>query len=509
MPIRVVNEIAAGFPLSVTFADVTVPSCPLVYVNPAFSKLTGYDQTEVLGRNCRFLQGENTSREHIAMFSSAIKAALPIRISVQNYRKDGSEFTNDVALEPVVDGTGAPVLYVGLQRDAADGMSDEQYEALCDMLLETIERRKNEIFTARQFHGSLTQAVLQTIPSRILAVSADGTVGFANRAALILLERSLYDVIGRPITDVLDRSEIGKWLDPELPPGEHRFELTWMAPSGTRRELGISMARLDARHAGEVSHVFVFRDLGEWRQHELELRRIKGMNALGQMAAGFAHEVRNPLAAMRSLAEALRSEMDATDPRAEYPMRMLHLVTRIDALVKSALRFGAPKPPSFKICSAVRIVEDTIETLRPRLGNGPRPIVEIDYGLPDLRVDESQAIEVLMNLVENALDAVGEPRRVRVRVLREEQSTLLGNFIRIQVSDDGPGIGNEDLQRVFDPFFTTKTKGTGLGLAIAQRLARENGGHLIVSSVPNVDTTFSLLLPIAGVAEDTTTYESL
>lgn len=509
MPIRVVNEIAASFPISVSFADVTSSSRPLVYVNPAFSTLTGYDQVEVLGRNCRFLQGPNTEPEKIALFSSAIKAALPVRLSIQNYRKDGTEFTNDVALEPIVDGSGAPMLYVGIQRDINDAMGDDQYQALCEMILESIERRKNEIFMARQFHGSLTTAVLQTIPSRIIACTPEGAVGFVNRAALLLLERSLYDVIGKPITEVLDRSEIGKWCEPDVPPGEHRFELTWMSPSGVRRELGISMVRLEARHAGEVSRVFVFRDLGEWRQHELELRRIKGMNALGQMAAGFAHEVRNPLAAMRSLAEALRSEMANDDPRAEYPNRMLHLVTRIDALVKSALRFGAPKPPTFKVCSAVQIVEDMIETLRPRFGNGPRPIVEMDVGLPDLRVDESQAIEVLMNLVENALDAVGEPHRVRVRVLREDDTSLLGRFVRIDVSDNGPGITNDDLQRVFDPFFTTKTKGTGLGLAIAQRLARENGGHLIASSVPNVDTTFSLLLPVAGIADDAPTFESL
>ncbi|MBC7793880.1 MAG: PAS domain-containing protein, partial [Clostridia bacterium] len=495
--------------LSVTFADVTVASRPLVYVNPAFATLTGYDQIEMLGQNCRFLQGPNTAPEQIALFSAALKAALPVRLSIQNYRKDGSEFTNDVSLEPIVDAMGIPVLYVGIQRDADDGMSDDQYTALCETMLDTIERRKNEIFSARQFHGSLTQAVLQTIPSRIIAVNVEGVVGFVNRAALILLERALYDVIGKPITAVLDRSEIDKWCDPAIPPGEHRFELTWMSPSGVRRELGISMVRLDSRHAGEVSRVFVFRDLGEWRQHELELRRIKGLNALGQMAAGFAHEVRNPLAAMRSLAEALRSEIPSGDSRAEYPTRMLHLVTRVDALVKSALRFGAPKPPSFRICTAARIVEESIEVLRPRLGSGPKPLVEMDVGLPDLRVDESQAVEVLMNLVENALDAVGEPERVRVRVLREDESSLLGRFVRIDVTDDGPGMGNEALQRVFDPFFTTKPKGTGLGLAIAQRLARDNGGHLIAASVPNVETTFSLLLPIAGLADDSNTFESL
>ncbi len=501
MPIRIINEIANGFPISVTFVDVTAPSHPIVYVNPAFCELTGYDQAEVLGRNCRFLQGERSNPEQRQMFSAAIRAGLPLRLSIDNYRKDGTHFLNDVSLEPIVDGLGAPMLYMATQRRADDPMSEEQYLALHEMLHHTVDTKRDAILSARQFHGSLTSAVLQAVPSRILAISPDGTIGFANRAALLLLERTLYEVVGRPITEVLDRSDIGAWCRPDIPPGEHRFELTWLSPSNVRRELGISMVRLPTGGNGEVSHVFVFRDMGEWRQHELELRRLKGMNALGQMAAGFAHEVRNPLAAMRSLAETLRGELGADDPRAEYPARMLHLVSRIDGLVKSALRFGRPKPPTFRACGAQQIVSEALETLLPRLGRGQRPVVEMDVGLPEVRVDEEQAIEVLVNLVENALDAVEDASRVRIRVYLDQDAALLGQFVRIDVVDDGAGIPNDELSRVFDPFFTTKPKGTGLGLAIAQRLARENGGHLLAASVPNVETTFSLLLPLAPEEE--------
>lgn len=505
MPIRIVNEIAAGFPIGVSFVDVTAPAQPLVYVNPAFCELTGYDQAEVVGRNCRFLQGERTHPGHRLMLSAAIRAGLSVRLSIDNYRKDGTPFVNDVSIEPIVDGLGAPMLYLGTHRLADESsMSEEQYFTLHDMLRHAIEVKRDAILSARQLHGSLTQAVLHAVPSRILAISGDGTVGFANRAALLLLERTLYQVVGRPITEILDRSDIGAWCGADIPPGEHRFELTWLSPSNVRRELGISMVRLPTSPSGsigDVTHVFVFRDMGEWRQHELELRRLKGMNALGQMAAGFAHEVRNPLAAMRSLAEALRGELDVNDPRAEYPARMLQLVSRIDGLVKSALRFGRPKPPSFRNCSAQQVVHEALEAFLPRLGRGKRPALEMDVGLPELRIDDQQAVEVLVNLVENALDAVDDASRVRIRVYVDQDASILGQFVRIDVSDDGPGIPNDELSRVFDPFFTTKPKGTGLGLAIAQRLARENGGHLLASSVPGVETTFSLLLPLAPVSD--------
>ncbi len=102
-----------------------------------------------------------------------------------------------------------------------------------------------------------------------------------------------------------------------------------------------------------------------------------------------------------------------------------------------------------------------------------------------------------MNLVENAIDAAEDARRVRLRVYVDQDVALMGRFVRFDVVDNGPGMGSETLARVFDPFFTTKSKGTGLGLAIAQRLARENGGHLIAASIPKNETTFSLLLPVA------------
>jgi signal transduction histidine kinase len=341
------------------------------------------------------------------------------------------------------------------------------------------------------------QAVLQTAPSRIVAVSGKGAVSFANRAALLLLERTHYDVIGSPLADVISSPELIERLaqlatDPAA--GEHRFDIIWVAPSGARRELGVSLVCLQPRTPADVRFVLVLRDMGEWRQHEIDLRRLKGMNALGQMAAGFAHEVRNPLAAMRSLAEALKGEMAPDDPRTEYPTRMLNLTQRIEHLVKDALRFGRPKAPCFKMHLPQQLIADALETLAPRLGRGPRPQIDIENDLPFVRVDDSQAVEIFVNLIDNAIDACGSADQVRLNVYIHHEATI--RFLRFDVVDNGPGMSDDVLQRVFQPFFTTKASGTGLGLAIAQRLARENGGDLFATSIANTATTFSLVLPL-------------
>ncbi|MBC7794138.1 MAG: hypothetical protein H7Z43_10560, partial [Clostridia bacterium] len=283
---------------------------------------------------------------------------------------------------------------------------------------------------------------------------------------------------------------------PAIAAGEQRFEATWLSPSGITRELGISMVRYPSHRPDDVTRVFVFRDMGEWRQRELELRRVKGLNALGQMAAGFAHEVRNPLAAMRSLAEELRTELGEQHTCAHFTERMIRLADRVDGLVGRALRFARPKPPERRVCQARSIVEEAIDSLVPRLEAGRRPRVAIADDLADVLVDDVQMVEIVINLIENALDAAGEPERVQITASHDSEFVPGQRFVRINIIDDGPGILPDHLPLVFDPFFTTKKQGTGLGLAIAQRLARDNGGHLIAVSVPGVNTTFTLFLPV-------------
>ncbi len=197
----------------------------------------------------------------------------------------------------------------------------------------------------------------------------------SRQSALSPLERTPYDVIGTLLSYAPStRPSSANGCAKSCHLATIVSNITWTSPSGVRRELGVNVARLLTRTASDVSHVLVFFvTWAEWRQHEIELRRLKGMNALGQMAAGFAHEVRNPLAAMRSLAEALKGEMAADDPRIEYPTRMLNLTSRIDSLVKDALRFGRPKAPSFSVHAPQQLIAETFDTLAPRLGPWSAP----------------------------------------------------------------------------------------------------------------------------------------
>src|SRR5262249_19214466 len=158
------------------------------------------------------------------------------------------------------------------------------------------------------------------------------------------------------------------------------------------------------------------------------------LSALGQMAAGFAHEVRNPLAAMAALSDSLEAEFDAGDARLEYVLRLKGLVNRMDKLVKSTLRFSQPRGPQLEPNAPATLISEPLEVLGPRLARlGDQPQVVVEPGLPSVLVDAGQIVEILLALIDNALDSVGDPRRMRVHARRAEGG------VAIDVVDDGDG----------------------------------------------------------------------
>jgi signal transduction histidine kinase len=218
---------------------------------------------------------------------------------------------------------------------------------------------------------------------------------------------------------------------------------------------------------------------------------------LGQMAAGLAHEVKNPLGAIKGAAQLLGDPGDgkALDPATkEFIGIILEEVDRLDRVVRSVLDYGRPSqgnPGSVDVNAAVR---RTLQVLSSNRERKTHLTLDTSADLPLVRVDEEQLRQVLMNLVKNAEDAMGGTGEVTVHTRRRLAAGSRA-YVEIAVQDRGPGISNDVLENLFVPFFTTKPRGTGLGLAISQRLVQAMGGRIDVASQPGTGSVFTVVLP--------------
>jgi signal transduction histidine kinase len=343
--------------------------------------------------------------------------------------------------------------------------------------------------------------MIDEIPTGVITADARQASTFLNRAARSILRLPPDAPPGGPVLALFDgHPELRRALGAGGAAPEARFDCGVRAPDGRALELAMVVIRASGGASVEFGHVLLFQDARDRRQRATERLRDDRLAALGQMAMGFAHEVRNPLAAMTALCEAMAYDVAEGAPQYQYAMRLLALIERMGAIVKGTLRFGRPEEPNFRVHQPARLLDEALELIAPRCAwVGGRPRARVAPGLAPVRVDGGQIVQVLVALFDNALDAVGRPDRICVS-LEPFDDMFWGPALAFDVTDDGPGIEADALSRVFDPFYTTKPRGTGLGLSIAQRLVAENGGRLMVRSEPGVATTFRVALPAFGAS---------
>lgn len=332
--------------------------------------------------------------------------------------------------------------------------------------------------------ATLHEQILDSTPSGLLTCEEDGSVTFINRAALSILGLDGAAVKNTRVQELL----------PGLPGLERvpRSELKVDTPRGPRI-LGLTLAPLEG--TGRSTRLIVFQDLTALRRAEDELRRADRLAALGTLAAQLAHEIRNPLAAMRGSAQMLAQD-GAGDPGvARLTTILLRESDRLSRLVEEFLRFARPPPPRQRPMALDVLVRETAEMLQADpLGRG----VSLAMDLPPVAalVDPDQIRQVLLNLLRNAFEAVGSGGRVRVSLAVAE-----GGMARLRLWDSAGAIPESHLGRIFEPFFTTRTGGTGLGLATAYSIVRAHAGSIQVTSSPEAGTEFTVELPLAAAEE--------
>jgi len=329
---------------------------------------------------------------------------------------------------------------------------------------------------------TLQRQILACMPSGLITCDAAGLVTFVNRAASAIL--SLEAPLPPSGTHVESLLPGALGLDAH----QRRRELSVQTRAGART-LGLSVTGLEGTGGGGT--LIVFQDLTELRRIEDDLRRADRLASLGTLAAQLAHEIRNPLAAMRGSAQLLVQAPDADPTSARLVDILLRESDRLSKLVEDFLRFARPPPPLKRELDLEVLVEETVDMLRadPLAGQ-----VRVERVLAPVRmlVDADQIRQVLINLLRNAFQAVGPGGSVRVTLQEVDGQGWL------RIWDSAGSIPAAHLSRIFEPFFSTREGGTGLGLSTAHSLVRAHGGTLRVSSSPREGTEFLIQLPMRG-----------
>lgn len=230
-----------------------------------------------------------------------------------------------------------------------------------------------------------------------------------------------------------------------------------------------------------------YRELQDNLEH---LKRAERLSAVGQLAAGLAHEIRNPLASIEGAADLLTPGAADDAMRAEFVEIIKKECRRLGRLLTEMLSFARPRPPQFESTDVESIIDSVLTLVR---ASGHKQIEfrrEVQAPLPTVECDAEQIKQVLLNLTMNAAQAMENGGEVTIAAARRNENVV------IEVKDQGPGISEENMDKIFSPFFTTKKSGTGLGLTVAQQIVMRHGGVLMVHPNQPRGAVFSILLPL-------------
>jgi len=223
---------------------------------------------------------------------------------------------------------------------------------------------------------------------------------------------------------------------------------------------------------------------------EEQLRRADRLSTLGELSAGMAHEIRNPLGSIRGTAEILKDGVEPGDPRAEFADILVKEVDRLNRVLEDFLRFARQAPVESKNFDLNVVVGEVLDLTRRQAERSGVSVSFTPAVLPSLSGDGGQIRQALLNLILNGLQVMPEGGRLTVA------TGIAGRMAEVSITDSGPGIPEADQERIFKPFVTTRPNGTGLGLPISQRIAIAHGGMIAVVSRPGTGATFTLSLPL-------------
>jgi len=460
---------------------IATPDGSIVDANPALVRMLGYNsKEELLKREVPDILVDRAERK---ILKGQVESQAKIQSrEVTLLRKDGTTCVCLHAATAVRDNTGRVLRYQGA-------------------LMDVTERREME----RRLHQQqeFARRLVDNFPDLILVLDTDAHYTFVSPRCTDVLGYTLKEAEGMKFGGRTHPEDLPATLAlyRDIIAGRQNFaslEIRVRHKSGEWRRIRFNFSPLCDEKGNIEGVVLSGRDVTDLKRLEEQLIQAEKLAAMGQMLAGVAHELNNPLTAILGVTELLRERESADEPT-KRQLELTHRQARRAArIVQNLLEFSRPASPQKKPLDVNNLIERTLQLHEHSLR---RNNIEVDFrqqsGLPGVVGDANQLIQVFLNLVTNAEQAIREIResgRIQIRLGQKD-----GRLI-VTVQDDGVGIRPEALPRIFDPFYTTKRPGggTGLGLSICMSIIREHGGHIEADSLPAGGTAFTVYLPASS-----------
>jgi two-component system sensor histidine kinase PilS (NtrC family) len=356
-----------------------------------------------------------------------------------------------------------------------------------------LEYASHEIRDLRRFN----EYVINSLLSGLMTTDADGRILTFNRAASVILGISSAHALRHDVLEVLQlpadtRTRLGSISETRT----LKIDTQHRTGDGRTIDLGLTISALTFPD-GRAGFLFTFQDVTDVRRLERDARLQQRLAAVGEMAAGIAHEIRNPLASMSGSMQVLRQELSLSDEQAELMDIVLKESERLNDTIKSFLAYARPQRFAVSRLDIRKVVQDAALLLRNSAEVRAHHTIAVDVPAEAVwcEADESQVRQVVWNLATNGLRAMAQGGRLRLAVATDKDGS---GATLLTVQDEGRGIPPEELDLIFQPFHSTFEKGSGLGLAIVHRIVTDYNGTINVSSRVGVGTIVTVRLPIRG-----------
>jgi PAS domain S-box-containing protein len=445
--------------LSIT--DARIADNPIVYVNPAFEHLTGYTAAEVMGRNCRFLQGASTDPAMVQAIRDGIRGQEATRVELVNYRKDGTPFWNELSISPIYDEIGRLTHFVGVQNDITE------------------RRRVQDALRHAKLEWETT---VDTVAELIFLTNPAGKIVRCNRTAAVRLGKDIRKLVGKAIQPLLfAQNEIS----PNFQSGE--AETVYLASL----EAWCTVTRYDLRREGNTyGVVYSLTDITHRLQAERQVAQAERLAALGRLAAVLAHEINNPLQAIQIQLDLVMDYPLSAEDRERYLERTRKEISRLSEMTQRVLNFARPARQPRHASSISDLIRQTLALVNKQIQVSKLKLTSDVADVAPIVVAPDQMTQVFLNLILNAIEATPAGGQIQVSVRDEHHG------VTVEFMNEGPPIASHHLPHIFDPFFTTKEQGGGMGLSISHSIVTDHKGTLSAENLPyGSGVCFTVWLP--------------